>query len=67
MINKRVRIKGVRPDSAEYDTGTVTRVLGTSVRVRWDRAKVSYWEDLTDLELLETDDLQQACADGRIT
>jgi len=48
--NDIVRIKGVKPSSAEYDIGKVTLIQGTAAHVSWKGARASYWEELHLLE-----------------
>jgi hypothetical protein len=51
----RVRMKGVKPDSPEYDTGTIVGFTFDNAKVHWETADEIYSEDPTKLEHLAPD------------
>jgi len=49
----RVRMKGVKPDSPEYDIGTIVAFTFSAAKVHWERADEIYSEDPAKLEHLD--------------
>lgn len=52
-VGDRVRVKGVREGSPEYDVGVVVGFSHGLVRVEWETADEIYKEDPAKLELVE--------------
>jgi hypothetical protein len=51
-VGDRVRMKGVKPDSVEYDTGTIVGFTFGAAKVHWESSDEIYTENLTELEAL---------------
>jgi len=49
-VGDHVVIRGIAPDSPEYDIGSVVGFTFSTVKVHWARADVTYTENYVDLE-----------------
>ncbi len=51
-VGDRVRVKGVKPDSPEYDIGTIVGFTFGNAKVHWEAADEIYTENPAELEML---------------
>ncbi len=55
-VGDRVHKKGVKPDSSEYDTGTIVGFTFDNAKVHWESADEIYTENQAVLEALDNDE-----------
>jgi len=48
-------MKGVKPDSPEYDTGTIIGFTFGNAKVHWESSDETYTENPTELEALASE------------